>query len=492
MKIKKLLSSSYFSVLFIIVFAAALRIIFFTGHVFSDDAYYSYLSYSLLKGNFATDYLGYPIFLLRMGQIALTAVSFYIYSANEISSIFVPFLFSLLNILLVYKTALLIFNNKSIGVISAFLVSIFPTDIVFSTCNFSDLTNAFVINLGVYFLLKSLYKKEISSSVLSGIFLSLSLLFKEQVYFFIVLLLIVFIYFSSVKDERAKFIFIPLFITGLFFISEGIIYYFVKDDLLYRLHILNKNYLYSYYDFFPTTTSNLIDSSAANWQKILVQIFLINVPSVFFRRFYLFIPLIALYQSVKNIKRKEFHYLTVWFLGYSLLMIGFTSSFISYKPLDLHRSWYIYPLILPSVILTALFLNKLKLYTRYSLIILFIIFSFVMTKNYSNYFDLENLKNFKHYLFEDKSQFIWTDHFTKYSIDLLKNYKENNVKIFDGNNFSPDNMNRGDLFIYNKKHLDELVLQGYKFVNFNLSDTDKFILDNKFGDYSIYKIADKN
>ncbi|MGB5893672.1 MAG: hypothetical protein WBG58_05795, partial [Ignavibacteriaceae bacterium] len=63
----------------IILIGIILRLYFQIGHIFSDDAYYSYLSYTLLNGEFAKDYLGYPIFPLRINFLSITALSFNIF-----------------------------------------------------------------------------------------------------------------------------------------------------------------------------------------------------------------------------------------------------------------------------------------------------------------------------------------------------------------------------------------------------------------------------
>jgi hypothetical protein len=71
------------------------RLYFQVGHIFSDDAYYSFLSYSLSNGDFANDYLGYPVFPLRFGFIGLTSFSMMIFGTNEFATIIFPLVFHL-------------------------------------------------------------------------------------------------------------------------------------------------------------------------------------------------------------------------------------------------------------------------------------------------------------------------------------------------------------------------------------------------------------
>ena len=99
----------------IIILGIITRFYFYTGHIFSDDAYYSYLSYTWLKGEFAKDYLGYPIFLLRVGFIGLTTLSMNVLGTNETATLIFPFIFSILNILLTFKIAILLTQNSRVG-----------------------------------------------------------------------------------------------------------------------------------------------------------------------------------------------------------------------------------------------------------------------------------------------------------------------------------------------------------------------------------------
>jgi hypothetical protein len=101
----------YLTFILIEMLAILVRKFFFTGHVFSDDAYYSYLSHSLLNGEFTTNFLGYPVFPLRIGFISLNSISMMIFGTNEFSTIIFPFLFSILNIGLTFKLSQLITND---------------------------------------------------------------------------------------------------------------------------------------------------------------------------------------------------------------------------------------------------------------------------------------------------------------------------------------------------------------------------------------------
>jgi len=476
----------YFQLVIIIFLGIIVRIYFNVGHVFSDDAYYSYLSYTILDGNFAVDYLGYPVFPLRFVFLALNALSMMVFGANEFSTMVFPYLFSIGNIILTFKIAKLFTEDDTIAYLSTFLITFFPTDIVFASLNFPDLINVFFINLGIYFLLKSYFRKKIFLSYIGGSFLFVSMQIKENAYYILILFLILSIY-LGIKNRK----FVPQLLIGILFIGlnyffEGIIYLFLHNDFFYRITVTNLNYEYSYYDFFPYTAQKL--SSSKNFFKnIFDQLILINAKSVFLRRFYLFLPIVASVQTYLNFKKNKYALVNFWFWGTALLMIAFTTSFTEYKPLDLSRSWYIYPLLMPAIILSSIFLNKFSRNIKAGLIIIYTLGSLIMCFEYQTFFKSDYLDELKKFLRENSSQMIYTDHFTKYSIDLIRNYESDISKRILGRTFDLTKLNKGDWVLYNQKHIDELKLQKYDFPDFIILKSDQFKKVAAFNDFIFYE-----
>jgi len=251
--------------------------------------------------------------------------------------------------------------------------------------------------------------------------------------------------------------------------------------------LLTQNYNYSYYDFFPYTAQKF--SGIKNyWQNLFDQIFVINIKAIFLRRFYLFLPILASIRSFINIKKGEYLILTYWFLGTLLLLIAFTTSFSEYKPLDLTRSWYIYPLLMPIVILSAIAINQLKKYIKYVLIVIYISGGIIMSTHYEIYFDKENINSLKIFLTGHPEKKIFTDHFTKYSVDLLRNYIDltKSERIL-GNDFDWKKVNPGEWVLFNQKHIDELKMQKYNFPSFSTFQSGSFSKIKQFGDFVIYE-----
>lgn len=480
-------SLNKYYLLFILLAGIIVRIYFFTGHIFSDDAYYSYLSYTLLDGNFANGYLGYPLFLLRVGHLFLTAVSFAIFGINEFATIVFPFLISILNLLLTYKIAQLFTGKNEIALLSALIMAFFPTDIVFATINFVDAQNIFFINMGLYFLYKSYKSERTVEAVTGGLFIFLSMQIKENVVYTSILLLGLWLYLLIKRKGINPQIVIALGFVILNFLIEGFIYLIVHHDFLYRLTIFNRNYLFCYYDFFPYTAQQF--SGVKNyWRNLFDQILLLNIKSVFLRRFYLFLPLVALVQSYVLVSKNKTLLLTHWFTGTAFLMIFVSTSFTEYKPLDLQRSWYIFPLLMPMIILSASLIFSLR--KRYSLILvgMYIIGSVVMSTHYQAYFNNHDKAGLKSFLKENMQTKIFTDHFTKYGVDLIRNYLDlSKTARIDGRNFDWEKINPGEWVLFNPVNIEELKLQKFTFPDFSILGTKTFSKIKSFGDFYIYE-----
>ena len=166
--------------------------VFFAGHVFSDDSYYSYLSCTISDGNFAENYLGYPIFKLRVGHLYLTALFYRLFGINEFITVIPVLLFSFINIFVAFKISYLVTSNSSISLITAFIVSLIPTEIVFATISFVDLQSSVLINCGIYFYLLARNQHKFALIYLAAFFFGLSFLFKENRLFFVPNIFIIF------------------------------------------------------------------------------------------------------------------------------------------------------------------------------------------------------------------------------------------------------------------------------------------------------------
>ena len=95
----------------------------------------------------------------------------------------------------------------------------------------------------------------------------------------------------------------------------------------------------------------------------------------------------------------------------------------------------------------------------------------------------------KTFLSNNKDKKIFTDHFTKYSVDLIRKYEDKSKSArITGRNFNWEIIKQGDWILYNKSHIDELKMQKYSFPDFTiLSDKDKYRLVRSFNEFKIFE-----
>ncbi len=474
--------------LLILSAAFILRVFFFNGLVFSDDSYYNRLASLLLTENFTDNYLGYPIFLLRIGETFITSLFFFVLGENEISSVIFPFILSLSGIYLVYKFCLLYFRESRVAFVAAFLWAFFPVDIIFASINFTDLQCAFFINLGLYFLYKSYVTDKTILSVLAGAFFSVSFLFKENFVFVFLLLVVLLGYLVFATRKINRHITISLLVFTGFLILESIIYYFIRGNLGHRLTILHQNYIYCYYDFFPYTLLGTEYSSRQYFSALLKQVFILNPRYLFLRRYYLAVPFVAVLNSIILIKQRKDKLLVYWGLGIIILLMIMTTSFSDYKPFDLRRSWYIYIALLPLIMLAAGFIARFRKSILTLILILYSIAGIYMSREHQKFFDVDNLNEFKKYVKSQRSVLIYTDHHTKYGLDTIRgNKSKQNTLVVPGHFFSMRKISCGALVVVNKPVIDELKKQGYHYVSLEKISKTDFELLKQFGKFFIYR-----
>lgn len=457
------------------------------GHVFSDDSYYSQLAISFLEGTYPQNFIGYPIDLARKLITVLTAAGFALFGYNEIGSVAFSFLFSLFSIGLIYAITVELFDKKT-ALISAFVLSIFPIDIIFATLNFSDLVAAFFLNFGIYYLIRYLKYNQAKDSFFAGIYFAVSIFGKMNFYYVGILIVILFVY-RFIKTQKVDHgILISLLIPAFILFIEAMIYGTQSGNYLYRLHLVEENYKYCYYDFFPYLKNAESLTGFNYFIAVLHQIFIENLKDIFLRRFYLFIPLLALVQSILLMRIERSKGIVFWFLGIVILFAVMTTSFSAYKPLNLTFSWHLYPIFFPSIILASSFINRFSVKIKSIFFTILIAASLVMTNEYQNYFAVEQKNEFKEFIRKHNIELIYTDHQTKYGIDLIDGYpKLRRTKIVTGIEIPINNIPPNSFVIYNPDVVNELMKQGHRFKLFSELYSGEFELVDVLARYEIYR-----
>jgi|TARA_B100001971_G_C18260544_1_gene586409 4-amino-4-deoxy-L-arabinose transferase-like glycosyltransferase len=415
----------------ILIFALALRLIFFTGIGPSDSLSYTATADMLAEGESIGEERAYG---LRLGIIFPVSALYSIFGVNEFSSNILTLLISLASIVLIYNFGKFLFNDK-VALLSAFLLSFFPFDVVYSTRLMTDLPSAFFVASSVYFFLKSEKINKITISnwylIFSGLFLGIAYLIRELSLLIGLFFLIYFIY---NKKIRSRYLFIVL---GFFVI--------ISFELLYFL-IITGNPLFRYLTSSSGAIANIIATNM--YGRGSLPFSLLHYPYIILTDnllglFYPFI-FIAIVFCIVN-KKKETHNLLFWFIPL-LLYISFGSiSLTRYIPIPASAR-FLSIITIPGILLLSYFLmqneNLIKRVLMAAIVLLLLTTSIGYIYISEHRFSLDDERSMYKYLEMLPEKEIYTDFRSAGIFDYLSGYRKSNIKRFNTyDNLKPENIN---------------------------------------------------
>lgn len=414
-------NKNLFLMILILIFALALRLIFFTGIDSSDSLGYTKAAFNAANGAPLSEDVG--VGTLRLGIVYPTALLYSIFGVNEISSNILVLLISLCFIVLIYKLGKLLFSDKA-GLLSAFLLSFFPFDVINSTRLNTDITSAFFVSLAIYYFLKSekiYYKSSNMLYFFSGLSMGLAYLIKE-----LSLLTALFFAVYFVCNKKIK--------SNYFFIALGFVLIFCLE-LFYFLNLTgNPFYRYSFVE------SSYADAMIA-YNNIVGRssfpIGLFHYPYLIFTDklmglFYPFIFIAIVYAVVK--RKKETYNLLFWFLPILAYIIFGSLSITRYIPVPAN-SRFLSLITIPGILIMAFFLSQkaplIKKILMPSIIALLFITSIMYVYISEDRFSLEDERSAYSYLKLHPKMQVYTDERTLAIFDYISGYKnDKNVKSF--------------------------------------------------------------
>ena len=221
----------YLTLLLIVILAGILRFYNLTGNPISlywDEVSSTYNAYSILETG--RDEFGKRLPLLfeafedykTPANIYLTSIVVKFFGLSEFSARFTSAFFGTLTILVTYFLVLEILRNESVflknektkkivALISSFLLAISPWHLQFSRTGFEANIGLFFLITGILFLLKFINSPNFRNTVISAIFLGVSIYFYRSIQLFLPLLLIgVLIIFRKNIFNKENFKFIIL------------------------------------------------------------------------------------------------------------------------------------------------------------------------------------------------------------------------------------------------------------------------------------------
>ena len=432
----------------IIAFGFILRLIFFSGIATSDDLLYTSYAYDMSKDSysFPERHQG-----TRLGLVYSVSVFYKLFGINDISSVLFVFLTSIAGIILIYCFGKTFFNEK-VGLVSAFLLSFFPLDVIFATKLLSDLPSAFFLSLGVFFFLfgektASSLKTKISY-LASGLFIGIAYLIRETA---LIVLIFFIAYAVFYKKARLNYLFIFLGFIPIFLI-ESYIFLINTGDFLFRYHILSAySNVAASYGFF---------GRAALPYSLFYYPYIILTSLGKLGIFYPFMLVSIIYAAI--CKKKGAYPLIIWLISLLLYLSFGTTSLTSYIPF-FATPRYLMIITFPGILLLAYFLTDMAKAKR-KLIAPLILGILLITSIGFVYLDkdgrqsTDNLKSIYPFISQlDKP--VYTDARTKMALEYLSGYSKD-IELKELNLWSTEKNIDADL----KSIREEYILINYKMI----------------------------
>ena len=320
----------------VLALAVALRLIFVTGVVFSDDLGYAQAAHGLSRGVFPTE-LGHK--QIRIGLYAPVALLYALFGVSDATTLAWPFLCSLLGIIFIYFIACLQLDETA-GLIAAFLWAVFPLDILLATSLLPDAPlAAFSSGVILFFLLAERWQGRrayvaYAASLLCLVFaLSIKLSGILVVVFFSVYLV-----WKRRPERRLWFFFlIVVFLTGAFAIGYFLIGGRGQPDT-YFLENYGSNAL-----------PDKIALSATDWFQVITQS----------SEFYATAPLLLVaIVALLAARRREATVPLIWLGSMFLYFELGTQSPLSYNPIIPFMPRHILFVMAPFVVITGIYLAQ--------------------------------------------------------------------------------------------------------------------------------------
>jgi 4-amino-4-deoxy-L-arabinose transferase-like glycosyltransferase len=347
--------------------AAALRVYEFRGFGCADDAAYAQLANQVVNGTFiAGAYTGPATFPLRVGLIYPTAASFAALGVNEWSMVLFPFVVSMLSVVLAYLAAHAFFGPRA-GLIAAGLWAVLPLDALHATLLVPDLAAAFFGSGAVVAVLllerSSVHLRSVfAGGVAAGLLFGFSWLCRESVAYLVPFC--VFLFLLDLRRNRVRSLTLWTGVAAgslAILAGEMFVYHHVTGDWLFRLHETERSYRqYANGPASLVTGSGLLRDSGSHVEALFKRLVLTGPVTILLKAQFLYLPLLASVVAVWALymRRREYLVLAVWFCSLALMFNFASGSLKEYVPLLLFDR-YLYPLMLPAVVMVSGFLAAL-------------------------------------------------------------------------------------------------------------------------------------
>ncbi len=214
----------------VILLGLLLRVVFFSGYPGTDDTYYIAAAYQVSVGDLtAFD----SHFAVRSGLVLPTAAAYRMFGVSLLTTALLPLVCSLVGLLVAFALGRRLFDDR-VGVLAAFLLSVFPLDVIFASELFACTPVALGSGLTAYCLVRDDSAPTPGPAFAAGLCLGAATLAADTAWF---CLLPVGYYFAFLSNRRRRAL---VLVAGLACLPllEALLYYCLVGDAWWRWRIL--------------------------------------------------------------------------------------------------------------------------------------------------------------------------------------------------------------------------------------------------------------
>ena len=327
----------------VLALAMALRILFFTGYLGSDEVTYVETALNIATGDWrASNYIG----ATRYGMNLPLALSFHIFGLTEASANLWPFLCSVGEVAIVFFLARWLWNTR-VAIISAGLLALLPLHVHLAGRIMADPPLAFFMSLSVALLMRTTHSRNPLTYVAAGLAWGGVFWVKESVG----LLYIPVFLFLNIYINRFKGLWFWLFFgMGSAMAVNSALMYCVSGDPLHIFAVMNSAL---------ATLDNM--TTLATSPSYYLRYLFIDIRHTFFLG-YFFAAGVVLYVN-RVVRYRQAEDGTAFVIMWALLLLGmFSFAVVSFSPMKLVMKQTNYMMIFcaPLVLLAGWFLASLK------------------------------------------------------------------------------------------------------------------------------------
>jgi len=416
---------------------------FFLGMNLNDDLCYLDSAYRITQGEFR---FSEWIFSPRIMMNYPIALFFYLFGVSDFSAAFYILLCSLASVIVAYYIGKTLFGSGT-GLASAFLMAIFPIEVVHATTIVPDVPVAFFMGLSVCLFLMGEKKNKNFFYILAGLAIGFAWLVKSLAILIILFYISYFLFdkifdfkylISGIKQEKCASRIRNIFsirkgfiLTSLGFIFvlflEGVLYLFIKNNFFLRFKIETQHYVSTLLGRSPDL--NIYP------HMLLAEYLYFNYFGLFFIIFCVCIFLCLLFD-----RNQKLIILITWFLALYLWMQYGTMNFNEYVLID-HIPRFATVWTIPIAVTVGYFIadskiNKKKIFNATNIIIIgiLLISSFYYIDE-SHEFMEQNMLDYRetaNFLKQYPDKDIFADEVTCGKLNFLLGYKRTeNLKMLE-------------------------------------------------------------